>query len=359
MTTTYQEKEAFTQELGKALKQTFEDVITLRKELEGSKKEICLLKMVQETLSEENVILRDRNEGFEESLVESKQKHTSTLQEFKEVAKQENMRVAKVLRRTLQAFKRSKNALDKLYIEYDILKSNYIKKSNYINELHHIINESQKDLNHLHESHIKLLDHVLSPASPDAEQKIIRLEDSLKALKEKAKIAILQKEEELKKQKLANQELQVKLKEKESINEHLLKEEEVTKNKLNQVAKKMEDDQLVKQRLLDQVQLLKQELEALNRNHQALAESHKTLKSDFDQLQENYLSSQTMLEQKDTELNAMHLMKAEYERMHTVFSSIQACMGGQMPVTPKKPEMPTDLFELPKSKNPSMQQELF
>lgn len=359
MSTIYQDKQALTLSLGSALKQTFDDVQNLRKELLATRQEIILLKMKEETLRDENIVLRERNEGFEESLEDARLKQSVTLQEFKESHKQETVRVAKVLRRTLQAFKRSKNSLDKLQNEYEKLKILHFKKSDYINDLHVLLADCKKNIDELHQDRIAILNLLLSPSSPKAEQKVLALEASLNTLKEKAKIAILQKEDEIKRQKAINQELEQNVSQLQESKARLIKDDEHIKLRLQQTAKKLDETLVSIKNQQEDFRLLKSSIEVKQEEITLLKDSEEALKKANTDLQERLHLLEERLHQNETELSSMHIMKSEYERMHLLFSNIKACMGGQIQEPESKPAVAADLFSLPKSKNVSMQQELF
>lgn len=303
--------------LGSALKQTFDELQDLQAKTRAAHHELLILNMLNQTLKDENLVLRERQVGLEETLAAIEAKSSATIVEHKESYKQENVKIARVLRRTLQALKRSKIALDRLQEEVDRL---YIR----IDSFDEVIYCCFEEIGSLHQDRLEILELALAPKNQGLEQKLKLLEEAYQTLKEKAKSAILAKEEEVKKLKTAFQEL---------------------------LSKTKEEDQL-KQRMFQlstQNGKLQAEVETLKRSLLSKEEEVR-------EWQEKHYTTQIRLNQTENELSNLGKMKSEYERMHLLFSNIKAYMG---PEIPNAPEPSADLFTIQKPKSLPIQEELF
>lgn len=316
-------KEELTVSLGQALKQTFEELQKKNESLKKTEFELSLLKMQESTLSDENGILRDKILGFEELIEINKENFYSKLQEFKASHKLETMKVAKVLRRTLMAFKRSKALHEKMEHQNEALNKDIAKlkdlltlKQKELLQAKEQVETLSSDNAILQKDKEELVKTLKSPQSPIIEEKYRHLEDSFKALKEKAKSAILQKEEELKKQKTLNLELQQKL-----------QGEEEFKARQQLYQKKIEELLNHETYLINQVKELK--IEQLNKNelHLKLEDSFKEKENEVERLSALVESLQKNASIQKDELERLREIKKEYDQMQQLVSNIKACMN--------------------------------
>jgi hypothetical protein len=400
MNDTYTSNEDLTISLGEALKETYDNLRRMKLRTFDQERDCVFLNMKNQTLDEENYVLRERLISTQESLSEQKLKQQSLIKDFQQNHKLENLRMAKVLKRTLSAFKRSKNSLDKLQNEYETLQSQNHVYEKHIQDLKTSLEESKniskqlakerfelvqkfktlsetvkkenKELNTASENDVKEtqeLQNSLKLAQAALKEKdqneillnekALKLQESLNAFKEKAKQAILIKDDEAKTQRAQKEQLQNYLKAKE---EHILKLEQndiLIRQKLSESLKKIQESYEEKTIILDENTMLKEKLLIHEKNLNLLKDDHLHLSQktkELEQLCQTHLSS---LDQKEVEIKSLLQIKSQWQQMQAVFNNIKACVG--TPINEEKLNYGTntDLFSLNDKKAMHIQEDLF
>jgi hypothetical protein len=400
MNDTYTSKEDLTISLGEALKETYDDLRRMKLRTFDQERDCVFLNMKNQTLDEENHVLRERLISAQESLSEQKIKQQSLIKDFQQNHKLENLRMAKVLKRTLSAFKRSKNSLDKLQNEYEILQSQHHAYEKNIQDLKTSLEESRNISKQLAKERFELLQKLktfnetvkkeneeVNIASKNdlketqelqnslklakaalkekdqneifLNEKALKLQESLNAFKEKAKQAILIKDDEAKTQRAQKEHLQNYLKAKE---EHILKLEQndiLIRQKLSESLKKIQESIEEKTIILDENTMLKEKLLIQEKNLNLLKDDHLQLSQktkELEQLCQTHLSS---LDQKKDEIKSLLQIKSQWQQMQAVFNDIKACVGTPINEEKLNHETNTDLFSFNNKKNMHLQEDLF
>lgn len=190
-------------------------------------------------------------------------------------------------------------------------------------------------------------------------EKALKLQESLNAFKEKAKQAILIKDDEAKTQRAQKEQLQNYLKAKE---EHILKLEQndiLIRQKLSESLKKIQESYEEKTIILDENTMLKEKLLIHEKNLNLLKDDHLHLSQktkELEQLCQTHLSS---LDQKEVEIKSLLQIKSQWQQMQAVFNNIKACVG--TPINEEKLNYGTntDLFSLNDKKAMHIQEDLF
>lgn len=268
--------------LGKALRQTFEELASL-------KEEHFLNARFLQTLREENLLLRGRHEALEEKfLIAKEQEKRAALEEQRKKFKKAQAKVAHVLKRTLQELKKYRHLQgteEALQIHMEELQVTARQKTALLEDLF-------------------VLQEELQAMKQQREDEMRRLKGEFQAILKKTKeetLLFVQK-------KLEG--------EKSGLQEELL----LAQKKLQDLAQQTRDQAKV-------ITSLKETLEKKEAFLKQKKEQEESLQLDLKEWQDKYYNATVRLNRSESALSEFQNLKVEYEKMHVLFSNISSFLG--------------------------------
>ncbi|MDR3624499.1 MAG: hypothetical protein P4L16_05115 [Chlamydiales bacterium] len=355
--------------LGDALSQTFSELQQLRSQTSSATEELLLLKLLNQTLREENLVLRDKKQEVEELLSQINLKKSTSLVQQKQFFKKQQSKVANVLQKALKELKKTKSNLEEVQRAHKLTQKNEPEPKREEVSYNEVLELHAEENNHLAKEYHALLQNFLThdpqqdllSLKQKHENELSRLKVEFQAILQKSRqetiLTIQSKEKaflqkfEVEKQALLSKQDQLKQ------NIHLAHQRLI--EAIQQSKEQAKREQLLQEAILQKEEECRQ-LKSISEEKEQL---FKTSLQESNEWQEKYNTSQVCIHDLERELAHFTNMQKEFERMQALFSTIKSYMGSSSEIffTQPKSNLEPDLFSQipPPKKLPNFKQDLF